>query len=70
MRQIRGLNELAAQRGQSLAEMSLAWLLHDPAVTTVLVGASRPAQLLDDIAALDNTDFTDDELARIDALSL
>ncbi len=67
--QIRDLNEIAGARGQSLAEMALAWLLHDAAVTTVLVGASRPSQLLDDIAALDNTDFTDDELARIDAIS-
>ncbi len=69
LRRIRGLNELATQRGQSLAEMALAWLLHDPAVTTVLVGASRPAQLIDDLAALNNTAFTADELARIDILA-
>ena len=50
--------------------MSLAWLLNDPAVTTVLVGASKPQQILDDIAALDNTHFTPEELAKIDSISL
>ncbi len=69
MKQIRALNELAQSRGQSLAEMSLAWLLHDDAVTTVLVGASKPQQILDDLAALDNTDFSADELSKIDEIS-
>ena len=68
--QIMALNEIAKQRGQTLAEMSLAWLLNDPAVTTVLVGASKPQQILDDIAALNNTHFTPEELARIDSISL
>ena len=68
--QIRELNDLALSRGQTLAEMSLAWLLNDPAVTTVLVGASKPQQILDDIAALNNTHFTPEELARIDSISL
>lgn len=67
--QIVDLNDLAAQRGQSLAEMSLAWLLHDGVVTSVLAGASKPQQILDNIGALKNTTFTEDELARIDEIS-
>lgn len=64
------LNALAEQRGQSLAEMALAWLLHDDAVTSVLIGASRPQQILDNIAALKNTKFSADELRAIDQISL
>ncbi|MDN6553863.1 MAG: aldo/keto reductase, partial [Bifidobacterium mongoliense] len=56
----------ASERGQSLAEMSLAWLLRDPTVTSVLVGASRPEQILDDLGALNNMTFSDDELGRIE----
>lgn len=67
--QIRELNDLAASRGQTLAEMSLAWLLHDSAVTSVLVGASRPSQVLDDVKAIRNMDFSEDELARIDEIA-
>ncbi|WP_130836510.1 aldo/keto reductase [Lachnoclostridium sp. Marseille-P6806] len=67
---LRGLNALAAQRGQTLAEMALAWILRDGAVTSVLVGASRPQQLLDNIRAAENTSFTDEELREIDRLSL
>lgn len=67
--QIRDLNALAGERGQTLAEMSLAWLLHDGTVTSVLAGASRPAQILDNIKALDNTTFSAEELARIDEIS-
>ncbi|KFI63224.1 aldo/keto reductase [Bifidobacterium cuniculi] len=70
LQQIRDLNDLAQQRGQTLAEMSLAWLLHDDAVTSVLVGASRPQQILDDIAAMENTGFSAEELARIDEIAL
>ena len=69
MGQIRELNAIAQQRGQTLAEMALAWLLHDDAVTSVLVGASKPQQVLDDIAAMNNTDFTDEELRRIDEIA-
>ena len=64
------LNQIAADRGQTLAEMSLAWLLHDDAVTSVLAGASKPEQILSNIKALDNTDFSDDELAAIDRIAL
>ncbi len=63
---IRALNEIAAGRDQSLAQMSLAWCLRDPRVTSVLIGASSVAQLEDSIGALDNLDFSADELAAID----
>lgn len=68
--QIRALNELAAARGQTLAEMALAWLLAQPAVTGVLIGASRPEQILDNIRATENTVFTTEELAAIDRICL
>ena len=67
---VRGLNEIAKKRGQTLAEMALAWILKDGAVTSVLIGASKPAQILDNIKALENTTFTAEELAQIDALSV
>jgi L-glyceraldehyde 3-phosphate reductase len=63
---IRALNELARRRGQTLAQMALAWALRDPRVTSALVGASSVAQLEDNVAALDNLDFTGEELAEID----
>lgn len=63
------LNEIAKQRGQSLAEMSLAWLLHDDAVTSVLAGASKPQQIIDNIGALKNLDFSDEELQAIDQIA-
>lgn len=65
--QIRALNAIAQERGQSLAEMALSWVLKDGAVTSVLVGASKPEQILTNIKALQNTSFTNEELARIDA---
>ena len=65
---IRSLNELAHSRGQSLAEMALAWLLRNPAVTSVLVGASSPAQLLDSIGAIHSPGFDEETLAQIDAI--
>ena len=67
---VRGLNEIAKRRGQTLAEMALAWILKDDAVTSVLIGASKPTQILDNIKALENTTFTAEELAQIDALSV
>ncbi len=68
--QIMALNEIAKQRGQTLAEMSLAWLLHDDAVTSVLAGASKPQQIIENIGALKNTDFSDEELKAIDEISM
>ena len=66
--QIRQLNDLAAQRGQTLAQMALSWILRDGIVTSVLAGASRPEQILDNIKAAENTAFTADELALIDRI--
>jgi L-glyceraldehyde 3-phosphate reductase len=63
---IRGLNEIAQRRGQTLAQMALAWVLRGGRVTTALIGASRPEQVEDCVAALRNRDFTDAELAEID----
>ena len=67
---IRALNEVAAGRGQTLAEMALSWILRDGIVTNVLVGASKPQQLLDNIKAIENTEFSEKELKKIDELSL
>ncbi len=63
---IRGLNELALQRGQTLAQMALAWVLRDRRITTALIGASRWSQIEDSLGALDNLEFTEAELAEID----
>ncbi len=60
------LNDIAKNRNQSLAQMALAWLLHNPAVTTVLVGASRPQQIEDNVRAVYNIQFSDDEIAEIE----
>ena len=68
MRQIRELNDLAAERGQSLAQMALAWILRDSVVTSVLTGASKPEQVLSNLQALNNTAFTDEELQKIDRI--
>jgi L-glyceraldehyde 3-phosphate reductase len=63
---IRGLNEIAAARGQSLAQMAIAWTLRHSVMTSALIGASSVAQLETNVAALDRLDFSDDELAEID----
>jgi L-glyceraldehyde 3-phosphate reductase len=63
---VRALNQLATRRGQSLAQMAIAWTLRDPRVTSALVGASSLAQLEANLAAADNLGFGDDELAEID----
>lgn len=67
--QIGKLNALAQARGQSLAEMALSWVLRDGVVTSVLVGASKPSQILDNIGALRNTSFTQEELEQIETIS-
>ena len=64
---VRRLAALAQDRGQSLAQMALAWVLREPAVTTALIGASRPAQIRDCLGALKNTRFSPEELAVIDS---
>ncbi|GAA3550026.1 L-glyceraldehyde 3-phosphate reductase [Nonomuraea rosea] len=63
---VRSLAELAESRGQSVAQLALAWALRDPRITSVLVGASSPEQLEANVAAVDRLDFTDDELSAID----
>jgi L-glyceraldehyde 3-phosphate reductase len=63
---VRALNAIAHERGQTLAQMAIAWTLRDPRVTSSLIGASSVAQLEDSLGALDNLDFSDDELATID----
>jgi len=68
LKQIRALNELAAQRGQSLAQMALAWVLRDQRMTSALIGASRVEQIEQNVAALANPSFTAEELACIDAI--
>jgi len=66
--QISRLNDIAIQRGQKLAHMALAWLLKDRRVTSVLIGASRPAQLTDSLKCLDNIEFSAEELAKIEEI--
>lgn len=65
---IRELNEMAKSREQSLAQMALAWVLKDGIVTSVLIGASKAEQVLDNIAAIKNTKFSDEELKKIDKI--
>ncbi len=64
----RQLNELAQSRGQSLAQMALAWVLRDPRMTSVIIGASKPQQVTDAVGSLANAQFSPDELARIDQM--
>ena len=70
LEQIRKLNEIAKERGQTLAETALAWVLKDGVVTSVLIGASKPSQILDNIKAINNTAFSAEELKKIDEISL
>ena len=70
MEQIRKLNELAAQRGEKLADMALAWLLQKKEVNSVLIGASKTQQILDNIKAIHSAPFTEEELQKIDEYSL
>ena len=66
MEKVRALNAIAERRGQSLAQMAIAWTLRDQRVTSALIGASSVEQLEDSLAALDRLDFSEDELAEID----
>jgi L-glyceraldehyde 3-phosphate reductase len=66
MEKVRALNAIAERRGQSLAQMAIAWTLRDQRVTSALIGASSVAQLEDSLAALDRLDFSEEELAEID----
>jgi len=67
--QIQALNEIAIRRGQTLAQMALAWVLRDGEVTSVLIGASKPTQIIENIAAAENTKFSDEELTEIDRIA-
>ncbi|GHO59565.1 aldo/keto reductase [Ktedonobacter robiniae] len=69
LEQIRGLNKIAQERGQSLAQMALAWNLRHKAVTSVLIGASKVEQIEENVAALKNLEFSEDELKAIDKIS-
>jgi L-glyceraldehyde 3-phosphate reductase len=68
MSKITQLNEIAKQRGESLAAMALAWTLHNPAVTSTLIGASSAAQLEINLAALNSSTFSDGELVEINSI--
>ena len=70
LRPIRGLGEIATSRGQSLAQMALAWALRDERVTSVLIGASSVDQLEQNIGALERLEFEDAELAEIDTFAV
>ena len=69
MKALTGLNSLAAERGQTLAEMALSWLIHDQRVVSVIIGASSVAQIADNLKAVENTAFTEDEIRKIEELS-
>ena len=66
--QIRALHELAARRGQSLAQTAIAWVLRKTQVTSALIGASSVSQLEDNLAALENLSFSEEELAQIEKI--
>ncbi len=66
---IKGLNEIAKNRNQSLAQMAISWILKDERITSVLIGASKTEQILDSLKAIENTVFSDEELTLIDKIS-
>ncbi len=68
LQKIRRLNDVAVKRSQSLAQMALAWILRDPRVTSVLIGASKPEQLIDSLRSLQNTSFAPEELSDIELI--
>jgi L-glyceraldehyde 3-phosphate reductase len=68
LQKARDLNEIARERGESLAQFTLAWTLRDPRVTSLLIGASKPEQIVENVKCLESAPFTTEELARIDAI--
>ena len=66
LERVRRLNEIAEERGQTLSQMALAWILRDGKITSVLIGASKVSQIEENAAVLNNLDFSDEELARIE----
>lgn len=69
LNQIKALNEIALNRNQTLAQMALSWILHDTAITSVLIGASRPSQITENIKIIEHLSFTDDELTAINNIA-
>ena len=65
---LNALNAIAEQRGQKLSQLALSWVLHNEAVTTVLIGASRPEQIVENAACINHLDFTDEEIAAIEQI--
>lgn len=70
LEKIKQLNQIAKDRGQSLAQMALAWLYHREEITSVLIGASKPEQIIENLAMINNLNFTDGELKQIDSIAL
>ena len=70
LEKIKQLNQIAKDRGQSLAQMALAWLYHREEITSVLIGASKPEQIIENIAMINNLNFTEEELCKIDSIAL
>jgi L-glyceraldehyde 3-phosphate reductase len=68
LRVIRDLNDHASERGQTLAQMALSWVLRDKRVTSALIGSSRPEQILENVKAAKKTDFTTEELVKLDKI--
>lgn len=68
IQKVTALNKIAKSRGQTMAQMAIAWLLKDPRITTVLVGVSKPEQLADNVKAVENVDFSSEELAQIESI--
>ena len=68
LKKVRALNDLASQRGQTLAQMALSWILRDEDITSVLIGASKPSQILDNIGIVHATSFSDEERRKIDEI--
>ena len=68
LKKVRALDEIARQRGQALSQMALAWVLRDPVVTSALIGASRPEQIIENVKALDAAPFTDEEIRAIETI--
>ena len=69
MAKVRALSQIAAERGQTMAQFALSWILKDDDITSVLVGASRPEQILDSIKCIENKSFTEEELKKIDEIT-
>ncbi len=69
MDKIKALNEIAKRRGQNLADMALAWILKDECITSVIIGASKPIQILENVKAIKNSSFSAEELRQIDSIS-